>query len=119
MDDVLPHLIFIQPGGCLIATLGKSELEFAAALIIRWHQARGLEQWTPVSRAQIVELFDAPDPLVAEWARNPFWRPDPHGLVAGGWVEGWKDADDPGTVTPKFLEAVRRWMRKPAAAEAP
>jgi len=94
----------------MTATLGHCETEATAALVIRYHQARGLNDWTPVTPRQLAELFDAPDPLVAEWARNPFWRPDPPSvLVAGGWVTGWSNFDDPGTVTPKFIEAMRRW----------
>jgi hypothetical protein len=105
---VKPAEVFIHEIGCLTDTMGKSELEFAAALIVRWHIVNGHEEWVPFSRMQIVELLrpDKPDPVAAEWASNPFWRPDPHGLMAQGYVSGWETPTAPGTVTEKFLNAV-------------
>lgn len=102
----------------LINTLGKSELEFAAALVIRYHHVHGLTEWTPVSRADIATLFDEPaDPIAAGWARNPFWRPDPHAFVSAGFIEGWLGgADSKGTLTARFFEHVEREHARRRAA---
>ncbi len=93
----------------LINTLGRAELEFAAALVIRYHQAHGLTEWTPLSRNDIAKLFEKsnPDPIVAVWARNPFWNPDPYELANQGFITGWMEGPDAkGTFTLKFFEAV-------------
>jgi hypothetical protein len=103
-----PDEVFIHPIGCLTNTMGKAELEFAAALIVRWHVVNGHADWVPFTRRQISELLDPekPDPVAGEWASNPFWCPDPYGLVQNGYVTGWKTPDAPGAVSEKFLSAV-------------
>jgi len=91
----------------LISTLGRAEHEFVAALIVRWHRVQGLKDWAPVSRDDIARLFDAPDPIVAAWARNPFWRPDPGAFAASGYIDGWQHGPaSKGTLTPRFFNAL-------------
>lgn len=106
----------------LIGTLGKSELEFTAALIVRWHHVHGHDDWVPFSRADIATLFGSgdgedADAMVKVWGRNPFWRPDPIAFDRAGFLVGWgegrNDADQKGTLTPKFFAAVRaEWDRR-------
>ena len=93
--------------GIITGTLGRAEAEAAAAILVRWHHAKGHTDWTPVSRAELAAWLGT-DHVVRDWARNPFWRPAPWELVAGGYVVGWGTVDEPGTVTPKFIEALGR-----------
>jgi len=98
----------------LIGTLGRAELEFCAALIIRWHHARGAQDWEAVSREDIAKLFGS-DPIAGAWARCPFFRPDPFAFARGGFITEWLDGDasSKGELTPKFFEAVsREWERR-------
>ncbi len=119
MTDIKPSYFEITDNPIcqqLVATLGRAELEFTAALIIRWHHVNGHEDWVPFSRADIATLFgtgngEGADTIVLVWGRNPFWNPSPADFDRGGYVEGWgqgrHDADSKGTLTPKFFEAVR------------
>lgn len=101
----------------LVNTLGRAELEFAAALIILWHQVQKHESFTEFSRLDVVSLFGSKETaftdaheFVLVWGRNPFWRPDPMGLQTQGFVEGWtggrEDAGSKGRFTSKFFEVV-------------
>jgi hypothetical protein len=123
----------------LIGTLGSAKLEFAVGLVIRYHHAHELKDWTAVSRKELASLIDRPDPdhIVSAWARNPFWRPDFFALADAGYIDGW--TDDPeakGMLTPKFFAALEaeharrrklglpalenkdeQWIRKMADAE--
>lgn len=103
----------------LINTLGRAELEFVAALIVRYHHVHGLAEWSPVSRVDIATLFEQPDPIVAAWGRNPFWNPDPAGFINAGLIEGWgAAAEAKGTLTPKFFAALEaEHARRRALAE--
>lgn len=103
----------------LVGTLHKAELEYAAALIIKWHKLRGSEAWINFSREDIATLFkaDSPDPTLLEYGRNPFWKPDPMGLVEQSFVAGWdygpENAGLIGRFTDKFFEAVaNEWTRR-------
>ena len=83
-------------------TLHKAEAEFAAAVLVRYHQAKELTEWTPVTRTELADFLGT-DPEAEKWARNPFWRPSPRLLVERGYVVGWSQPDEPGIVTEKFL----------------
>jgi hypothetical protein len=106
---IRPSDVVIPPVGILTNTLGKAEVEAAAATVVRYHHANGLAKWTAVSRQQLAD-FCAADEVVQRWCDNPFWRPYPDRLIADGWVDGWKPglehADLPGRVTEKFLHAI-------------
>lgn len=95
--------------GVLTDTLGRSEHEAMAALIVRYHHANNLADWTPVSRLALGELFKTDD-VVKEWARNPFWRPtSPYEFVKHGFIIGW--GEDPaavGTLTDDFHAGLLR-----------
>lgn len=99
---ISPLMIWPDPGGMLVGTLGRAECEFVGALIIRWHHVHRFDEWTPVSRADIANLFDT-DSVAQEWARNPFWKPHPHKFADSGFITGWMDGPDvKGTLTEKF-----------------
>lgn len=109
IDD--PFLVRVEQGGFLTGTLGNAQLEFAAAVIVRYHQDNGLVNWTPILAADFFEWLKTS--IVLEWMRNPVWRPNFVGLIDGGWISGWTTDEDRekrlaaiGTVTPKFIEAV-------------
>lgn len=115
-----------------VNTLGRSELEFCAGLIVRWHQVQGYVDWMPVSRADIGEFMmkHRDDPYLSRCGRNPFWKPDPFAFARGGYIS-WPENSPPSTkgeLTSKFFEAVEKeharrreagmylGMRKPAEA---
>lgn len=80
-----------------------------AAIIVLFHWEHGLEDWTPVSRRQIVDWLPQSRHLQATGALgNPFYRPDVAGFIKDGWIDGWDDGDvdAPGMVTAKFIERV-------------
>lgn len=115
--DFSPHYSHIVSQ--LVGTLHKAELEWAAALIIKWHKLRGCDNWIGFSRDDIATLFkeDGADPTLLEYGRNPFWKPDPMGLVEAGYLEGWDYGPENsaliGRFTDKFFEAVaREWSER-------
>lgn len=113
-----PTDIAIDPVGCIVDTLGRVELEFVAALIVRWHHLYSPDEWKPVSRAELALLFGfdetPPDELVAGWARNPFWRPDPMAFWRAGFITEWdRDATARGTLTTTFFAGLARRYTTP------
>lgn len=104
----------------LTATMGKTEIECAAALIVRTCQAQG-DRWQPVSwkmaRETLTSDLEAGRHPGAGWARNPFFRPDVAGLVAKGYATRG-DGDDV-ELTAQGLEALRRWVRLSPADDGP
>jgi hypothetical protein len=125
VSTVKPQDVMVPEIGIMTATLGKAEAEMVAALLVRYHHAKGLTEWTPITRRELAD-FLAADDMAKGWAKDPFWRPAPWLLVERGFIVGWSNADDPGTVTPKFLEAIAKnglWirnseLRQPRTAEA-
>lgn len=107
---VLPTDIRLNGLGLLTDTLGQAELEAAAALIVRWHHVHELKDWQPVSRQDVLELFESDD-VAQAWATNPFWRPAPFEFMNAGFIVGWSDSDAgvaaKGTLTQKFLDALQ------------
>lgn len=109
---MIPAQIRVMPGGFLVNRFGRAELEFAAAIIVRWHHVHSPEAWTTVTRRQIADFISA-DEQVREWLKNPFMQPDPSGLVAKGYIAGWESADAPGSFTPeglRLLEHPGAWL---------
>lgn len=101
----------------LCATMGRTERELAAALLVRGCQARG-DEWKAVPLRMLGEVIgedlDAKREPLHSINRNPFCRPDMHDCVAKGFAT-W--VGEPGTpeygveFTEKGLEALRRWVR--------
>ncbi len=118
MDDIdfKPSEIYLG-GPPLVATMGRSELEHAAAIIVRTCQATG-DVWRAVTWAEARLVIEADvaekrTPFDAIWT-NPFVRPDAHGLVAKGFAS--KDGDAVA-LTAQGLEAIRRWVQRAPAPE--
>jgi hypothetical protein len=94
----------------LLGALGRSETEFAAALVIFAQERLELPWGTPIARgaffACIRDALSAKVEPVVGWARNPFLKADFDALISGGW------ATDDGTaiaLTPALREAVARY----------
>ncbi len=106
LRTLTPNEVNIPPVGMLIGTLGRSELEAAAALVVKFQQLQGGDEWVSMRFGDFVEAIKA-DSDVQQWSKNPFWQPDIPGLL-DDWIEGWTlgDLGSMGTVTEKFIEAV-------------
>jgi hypothetical protein len=105
---IKPSDLRIDPMGTITNSLGKAELEFVAALIIRWHQVNDHTEWQPVSRADIISLLTS-DEAVQEWANNPFWKPDPHAFSRLGYITRWHEGPEAkGLLTEKFFAGLQK-----------
>ena len=78
----------------LADTLGKSEFETMAAVLVRACEVHG-DRWQPLSPEQVAKVIaadvEAKRNPIASMNENPFLRPDLPGLVASGhahWVGG-------------------------------
>ena len=96
----------------LVGTLGRSEIEYSAALVIRALQIAG-EGWIPLEARRVGEILiaeiDAKSEPIASWNRNPFLRQDFPGLIAAGYAV--KSSDGAFLeLTPSCLEKIRRWV---------
>ena len=120
MESFKPSQVVLNAVPPLVGTMGHSECEHAAALIVRACQVRG-DAWAPVGPRDIGEVLNADiDARTPPWpalGRNPFFRPDFHKLVACGfakWIgEGEGEKDQPMELTPAGIEALRRWVVQP------
>lgn len=95
----------------LVGTMGRTEAELAAALLVRVCQVRG-DAWQDISAVAIGEVIredlQAGREPFASMNRNPFCRPDVYDLVKRGCAE-W--VGEPGRVlrfTQRGLDALRR-----------
>ena len=97
--------------------MGHAECEHAAALLVLTCETNG-DAWGPVTPRQVGEAIKAAlDSGHEPWGslnRNPFFRPDFHELVAKGFAR-WTEAEGKGPIelTPKGIEAMRRWAAIP------
>jgi len=105
----------VLTGVPLGGTLGRSEVEFAAAIIVRTCQANG-DTWTPVGRAEMAAVLhedvETKREPVASWDRNPFLHPDFRDLVARGlaaWIAPHPDSRI--QMTEKGLVALQPWVK--------
>jgi hypothetical protein len=115
MIDFKPSQVILNAVPPLTATMGRSEREHAAALLVRASQVKG-DTWQPVTPAILGEVIRADlDGAVEPWAslnRNPFFRPDFRDLMQAGfarWCAEGKGA--PIELTESGVEALRRWVR--------
>lgn len=95
-----------------IGTLGRLELEAVAACIVLYHWEHSPDEWIPITRRQIADWIPSSAHL-SKVMSNPFWTIDITGFCNEGFIEGWdvqgpEGADLPGTLTPKFFEALAR-----------
>ena len=107
-----PGEIELPPAGLpLTGTLGRAELEIAAALVLRYQQAMDPEEWRPMVTGEFFEFLKG-DEYCLE-VLGGLVRPNLVGLINDEWITGWNTDDDPavrkagiGVVTDKFVEAV-------------
>jgi hypothetical protein len=107
LKTLTPNEILFTPIGSMLGTLDNAELEFAGAMVVRYQQLQGGDEWVPMPTEDFWEVLKT-DEMTQKWSKNPFWQPNLKGLIEGGWIEGWAfgDKDCVGTVTEKFIEAV-------------
>jgi hypothetical protein len=102
----------------LASTMGRSELEAAAALVVRVCQARG-DQWQSVPWSLVGEVMRedmaANREPFAKLVRNPFFRPDATALAAAGYCT---IVDGAVTLTEKAMVAMARWVRAEPTGDA-
>lgn len=104
----------------LVGTLGRTEREMAAALIVRACQVNG-DTWQPVTPKMIREMLerDAADGVepMASLNRNPFARPNFWELVAEGYASGDPAKHEPLALTEKALAKIRKYRRPVVPSE--
>jgi hypothetical protein len=95
----------------LVGTMGRTEAECAAALLVRACQVLG-DAWQDVETRTLGEVIkadlEAKREPVHSMNRNPFCRPDAYDLVKRGCAE-W--VGEPGKVlrfTPQGLDGLRK-----------
>lgn len=100
----------------LVGTMGSSEREHAAALLVRACQVLG-DAWQPISFEQIRSVMtddvSAKHDPFASLAVNPFFRPSFEKLCRDGSFV--KLTGEPGALRMEFtalgLDALRRWVK--------
>jgi len=101
----------------LVATMGKAEVEFTAAYLVRALVVKG-DEWKALSLSAVADV--ARDDMTEQrepmryWA-NPFVHPSPWLMVERGFaVFGESPEGETIAFTEKGLEAMRRWVRAEA-----
>ncbi len=106
-----PSDIALPANGLFTRTLGKAEPEAVAVVIVRYHQEKALEDWTPISIKDFIDFYYA-DEYCERIRENPILaRCFLHGLAAiqeGGFLAGWirGEPESLGTVAEKFVDAI-------------
>lgn len=92
-------------------TLGRSEREVAAALLVRVCQVRGV--FGPVALADVEDLIATGDPWTTGLLRNPFHAPDFNELVARGFARVVREEPLTLELTETGLDRIGRsiWVR--------
>lgn len=116
MIDFLPSQVVIKVPP-LAGTMGRSEREYAAALIVRTCEANG-DTWQGVSWKMLQEVIkkdviDKRSPF-CEMMGNPFLRPDVQDLAACGFATL---VDGVATLTEKGFVALAPWVRRAEAGK--
>ena len=93
----------------LVGTMGHTEAELAAALLVRACQVNG-DAWQDISIAQILEVvaadIEANRQPIAAMNRNPFCRPDAYDLVKRGFAEWVADPGQALRLTQRGLDVL-------------
>lgn len=92
----------------LCGSLGKAELEHAAACLIRCYQIKN--SWDPITAQEFDEFItqDNAGPLKL-WILNPFFKPDFGGLITAGYA---RRVDDGYALTSLAVSKIAaRWRR--------
>lgn len=102
----------VLTGVPLTATMGRSEREHAAALLVRCCQVNG-DEWQAVSPRMIGEAIkadvDGKITPMNSWARNPFFNPDFLDLADKGFAI--MGDDNRIAFTESGFAAMARWTR--------
>lgn len=104
----------------LVGTMGRTEVEHAAAILVRVCQVRGA--WGAVTTGDVREVgladVAAGQPLASMWT-NPFLRPEFGGLVERGFAR-WhgEPFKSPLELTDEGRARLGRWVRRPAQKES-
>jgi hypothetical protein len=118
---ILPSQVRLHAGNPLVDTLGKTELECAAGLIVQYCAASG-DRWEPIDVGGMLEWIrgeaksHGAEP--GHWSRNPFFRPDFQGLGTAGFAElTWSDESPQASLTklrllPLFFERLEAQQAK-------
>jgi hypothetical protein len=119
---ITPRQVIVSESCVCTGSLGKAELEAAAACIVLYHWEHSPDEWIPITRRQIADWIPR-SALLARAIVNPYWKPDIVGFCEGGYIEGWDvkgpaGADIPGTLTQKFFDALERALPKIIFTEA-
>lgn len=97
----------------LVGTMGRAELEHAAALFVRTLAYHG-DEWGSLSPDQMAEMIEADieenrDPFFS-LNTNPFFKPNFRALVASEFAE-WEDQEARlARFTPAGREALRKYV---------
>jgi hypothetical protein len=100
--DLKPsEVVFRSFPFCLVDTLGKTELEIAAGIIVEYCKEHG-DHWQRVTWQQIREFLRPQQEKL-----NPFAMPNFHGLAPLG-LALWHDDDASIELTSKCLSLIQR-----------
>lgn len=113
-----PSQVQLAPDAPLVATMGRAELEHAAAMIVRACQVSG-DVWQPIAPTRMGVVIN--DDLAAKREpfhslnTNPFFRPDFRGLVEKGFARWTADGSGaPIELTAEGIARLSRWVVLPA-----
>lgn len=98
----------------LVDTMGRSERENAAALMVRACAANG-DTWGEVRPQEVGALIKADLDENGRWARfhqNPFVRFDVWDLVKHGYARWTAEDGGPSEFTVRGIEAMRKWVTR-------
>lgn len=96
----------------LVGTMGRSEIEVAAALLVRTLQVTG-NTWRGVTPKEVGDVLagdlHAECEPVTSWNRNPFIMPDFPGLLQEGFTKYSDPESNAMEFTAMGLKAIERW----------
>ncbi len=100
----------------LTDTMGRAEVEAAAALIVRVCQVRedAWQEVEPIAVAEVIkDDLEAKRDLIHSMEKSLFIRPDFHDLVKRGFAEwaGVGEGPFPIRLTQSGLAAIKKWVR--------
>ncbi len=113
--DFKPSDVVLHPVP-FVGIMGKSEIEFAAAVLVRVLQLRD-DTWNPIAWQHFGSLLasNPNDKILAPWGRNPFFRPDFVALTEAGYSETGPDSlvkDIRIQFTAAGFDALRKYVAK-------
>lgn len=101
----------------LCGTMGRAELEHAAALIVRTCAVLG-DAWRPVAPKDVgivlnTDVLGHVEPF-AKLIENPFFKPDFFALAESEFARWTAEPKGPMELTEAGLAAITKWVRPPA-----